>query len=75
MISPEKLNVIRKQRLIALGLSDDAIYAKRDRIEREIAHFYKVVEKLGCQVIDVTNKAVEETANDIIERLERLKNK
>lgn len=75
VISPEKLNVIRKQRLIALGLSDDAIYAKRDRIEREIAHFYKVIEKLGCQVIDVTNKAVEETANDIIERLERLKNK
>jgi len=75
VISPEKLNVIRKQRLIALGLSDDAMYARKDRIEKEIAYFYKVVEKLGCEVIDVTNKAVEETANDIIERLERLKNK
>lgn len=73
VISPDKLNVIRKQRLIALGLNDDAIYAKRTRIEQEIEHFYKVVEKLGCEVIDVTNRAVEETANDIIERLERSK--
>lgn len=75
VISPEKLNVIRKQRLIALGLNDDAIYAKKTRIEQEITHFYKIVEKLGCDVIDVTNRAVEETANDIIERLERSKNK
>ena len=73
VISPEKLNIIRKERLIALGLSDDAMYARTDRIEKEIAYFYKVAEKLGCEVIDVTNKAVEETANDIIERLERLK--
>lgn len=73
VISPEKLNAIRKQRLIALGLSDDAIYAKMSRIEQEIAHFYKVVDKLGCEVIDVTNRAVEETANDIIERLEHFK--
>lgn len=75
VISPDKLNAIRKERLIALGLNDDAIYAKKDRIELEIAHFYKIVEKLGCEVIDVTNKAVEETANDIIYRLEQFKHK
>lgn len=73
MISPEKLNIIRKERLIALGLNDDAIYAKQERIKQEIAHFNKVVERIGCAVIDVTNKAVEETANDIIERIEQNK--
>lgn len=73
VISPEKLNVIRKERLIALGLNDDAIYANNVRIEREIDYFYKVVKRLGCQVIDVTNKAVEETANDILERIGQLK--
>ncbi|RHW38564.1 kinase/pyrophosphorylase [Lysinibacillus yapensis] len=71
VISTEKLNVIRKERLMALGLNDDAIYAKPSRIEQEIEHFYKVVEKIGCSIIDVTNKAVEETANVIMEKIEQ----
>lgn len=65
-ISPEKLNSIRKERLKALGLKDNASYAKFERIEEEIKHFNKVVEKIDCTVIDVTNRAVEETANVII---------
>lgn len=66
VISPEKLNFIRKERLIALGLKDDANYAQLDRIKTEIDHFKKVVDKIGCNVIDVTNRAVEETANVIL---------
>lgn len=73
MISPDKLNMIRKERLIALGLTDDAIYAQKNRIEEELDYFYKIVNRIGCTVIDVTNKAVEETANDIISRLESVK--
>lgn len=65
-ISPEKLNTIRKERLIVLGLKDDANYARLDRIEEEIEHFQKVTDKIGCKVIDVTNRAVEETANVIL---------
>ena len=66
VISPSQLNNIRKERLIALGLSEDASYATIERIEKEVRHFNKVVDRIGCQVIDVTNKAVEETANKII---------
>jgi regulator of PEP synthase PpsR (kinase-PPPase family) len=66
VISPEKLNFIRKERLIALGLKDDANYARLDRIESEIEHFNNVVSKIGCTVINVTNRAVEETANVIL---------
>lgn len=65
-ISAEKLNNIRRERLKSLGLNDQAIYANIDRINNELKHFETVVEKIGCDVIDVTNKAVEETANIIL---------
>ncbi len=64
-IDPETLNHIRKERLIALGLNEQASYAKLDRIKTELDYFNKLVERLGCTVIDVSNKAVEETANVI----------
>jgi regulator of PEP synthase PpsR (kinase-PPPase family) len=65
-ISPEKLNSIRRERLISLGLNDKASYANIDRIKEELTFFEKVVNKINCPVIDVTNKAVEETANVIL---------
>ncbi|MET3574742.1 pyruvate, water dikinase regulatory protein [Bhargavaea ullalensis] len=66
VITPEKLNTIRKERLKALGLKDDANYARIERIKKEIDHFYRVADRIGCHVIDVTNRAVEETANVIL---------
>jgi [pyruvate, water dikinase]-phosphate phosphotransferase / [pyruvate, water dikinase] kinase len=65
-ISSEKLNQIRQERLISLGLNEKAIYANINRIEEEIEYFDSVVEKIGCPIIDVTNKAVEESANVIM---------
>lgn len=70
-ISPEKLNNIRRERLISLGLNDKASYANIDRIKEEITYFQKIVDRIGCTVIDVTNKAVEETANDILYQIKR----
>ena len=67
-ISPEKLNEIRKERLKALGLGDHATYATLNRIEEELRYFDKIVNKIGCDVIDVSNKAVEETANIILHK-------
>ncbi len=69
IISPDKLNSIRKERLKALGLKDDANYAQFGRIEEEIEHFKNVTNRIGCRVINVTNRAVEETANVIITEL------
>ncbi|GIO27571.1 pyruvate, water dikinase regulatory protein [Ornithinibacillus bavariensis] len=65
-IEPEKLNDIRKERLKALGLGDQASYANIERIQEELDYFHKVMERIGCRVIDVSNKAVEETANQIL---------
>ncbi|MDO5374679.1 MAG: pyruvate, water dikinase regulatory protein [Staphylococcus rostri] len=69
-ISPEKLNAIRKERLKQLGLSDSARYANDKRIEEELDYFNRIVEKIGCPVLDVSEKAIEETANNIIQIIE-----
>lgn len=71
IITPHKLNSIRKERLKALGLKDNANYAKFERIDKEIEHFKQVTERIGCKVIDVTSRAVEETANVIITELRK----
>ncbi|WP_449537010.1 pyruvate, water dikinase regulatory protein [Ferdinandcohnia sp. Marseille-Q9671] len=68
-ISPEKLNHIRRERLKSLGLDDQAIYANINRIKEELDHFETIVNKIGCDVIDVSNKAVEETANIMLNKL------
>lgn len=65
-ISPEKLNDIRKERLKALGLDDHANYANMDRIKKELNYFDNVIDRLDCKVVDVSTKAVEETANYIL---------
>lgn len=74
-ISPEKLNGIRIERLKALGLGDHATYATLKRIEEELTFFDELIEKIGCNVIDVSNKAVEETANIILQMYGKNKNK
>ena len=63
------LNHIRKERLKALGLNSDANYASIERIKEELDYFDQVTNKIGCQVIDVTNRAVEESANLILNSL------
>lgn len=66
VIEPEKLNEIRTERLRAMGLGSDATYASLERINEELAHAKAVMSKLKCPVIDVSNKAIEETANKIL---------
>ncbi|GLY09990.1 kinase/pyrophosphorylase [Bacillus badius] len=72
-ISPDKLNQIRRERLLSLGLNDSASYADLERIKAEISYSEKIMNRIGCEVIDVTNKAVEETANIILSRLGKRK--
>lgn len=66
-ISREKLIDIRKERLKALGLGDHATYATLQRIDEELTYFDQIINKIDCEVIDVSNKAVEETANIIMQ--------
>jgi regulator of PEP synthase PpsR (kinase-PPPase family) len=66
---PEKLNLIRRERLKTLGLKDNANYASMERILLELEHADALFKKLGCTVIDVSKKAVEETASIVIQML------
>jgi [pyruvate, water dikinase]-phosphate phosphotransferase / [pyruvate, water dikinase] kinase len=69
-IDPDKLNAIRRERLKALGLADDALYANEERIRMELKYAKKLMDKLGCRVIDVSHRAVEETAGIILNRFD-----
>lgn len=64
--NPQKLNEIRVERLKALGLDEHAVYADLDRIDEEIRYATDLFDKLGCKVINVSNNAIEETAEIIL---------
>lgn len=66
---PEILNDIRKQRMIAYGLNPETQYSNLDNIESELDSANELYKKLGCPVINVAHKSIEETATLIIESL------
>lgn len=66
-INPTFLNEIRIERLKTMGLTSDADYASLKRILDELEYAEAIMKKLGCPVIDVTNRAVEETASKVLE--------
>lgn len=66
-IRPQQLNIIRQERLKTLGLTSSADYASFERILKELDYAEEIMKKVGCPIIDVTNKAVEETASKVLE--------
>lgn len=71
IISPNKLNEIRVERLKALGLGSKASYASFERILDELDYAEKIMKRVGCPIINVSNKAIEETAGLILEVLKK----
>lgn len=68
---PAVLNNIRRQRMLTYGLNPDTAYSNLDNIEGELEYAQKLYQKLGCTVINVANKSIEETATLIIEQLDK----
>ncbi|WP_199615175.1 pyruvate, water dikinase regulatory protein [Paenibacillus alkalitolerans] len=62
----EHLLKIRTERLKAVGLPYGAKYASLDYIKAELVNAGKIMNGLGCRIIDVTEKSIEETAGIII---------
>ncbi len=73
IIDPYKLNTIRSERMKALGFSGTANYTDIARIEDELSYAKEVMRQLHCQVLDVSNKAIEETASRIMAIVQRNK--
>ncbi|MDL2310698.1 kinase/pyrophosphorylase [Peptostreptococcaceae bacterium OttesenSCG-928-C18] len=72
--SPDKLNLIRKSRLKSLGLPSSSSYSDIDRILSELDYADSILKKVGCPIIDVSEKAIEETADIIIRHLKKINN-
>ena len=71
IIDPFKLNFIRSERLRAMGLDANANYANIERINAELEYARGVMRRIHCPIIDVSSKAIEETANLILDIVKR----
>jgi len=70
VIRPERLAMLRKVRLTRLGVSAPESYADLDYVREDVRHAYDVFRRgKGWRIIDVTGKAIEETANEVVELL------
>lgn len=69
----ETIAPIRSQRLgTAQAQSAAGSYADPDAIELEFAYARALMKRLGCFVVHTDGKAIEESATEIIERLNRI---
>jgi regulator of PEP synthase PpsR (kinase-PPPase family) len=66
-IKPSLLFEIRRERLKTMGLVQTADYANLERIFSELDYATSIMKKVGCPILDVTNKATEETAAKLME--------
>ncbi|WP_020617725.1 pyruvate, water dikinase regulatory protein [Paenibacillus daejeonensis] len=64
-MDPRQIIKIRAERLKSMGLPAVSRYASEARIHEELNYASEVMRKLGCPVIDVTDRAIEETAGII----------
>jgi len=67
IISPAKLAGIRKLRVRAMGMAGRSDYTDVSRIQDELSYAEALYRELGCEVLDVTDRAVEETAARVME--------
>ena len=56
--------------MISYGLNPDTNYSNMDNIQAELDFAMDLYKKLGCLIINVANKSIEETATLITESLE-----
>jgi hypothetical protein len=67
-ISPSRLYKIRKYREAELGIHQTS-YSSLEAIEREVLYAEEIMHRLNCLIIDVTQKAIEESAEEILKHL------
>lgn len=65
-IGAMKLASIRQVRVKAMGVESRSDYSDMARIRQELAFSESLYRELGCEVVDVTDRAVEETATMVL---------
>ena len=66
---PQVLNEIRVARLKSYGLDPETSYSNMDAINKELASAQALFTKLGCYVVNVAHRSIEETAALILRHL------
>jgi regulator of PEP synthase PpsR (kinase-PPPase family) len=67
-IDPMQLIDIRKHRIDRYSrLTNDIEYANAERVLQELEYADRIMKRLGCKIIDVTTRAIEDTALIILE--------
>lgn len=69
IIEPQRLLELRATRLVNMGQSPRTAYADYEQIEDEIKAARRLFRRNRWTIIDVSTKAVEETANEILQKL------
>lgn len=73
-ISPGKLAQIRRERVRTMGVRGNSDYSDLGRIREELSFARRVFRDLGADVVDVTDRAVEETAALVMEMVNNRRN-
>ncbi len=66
-IAPSTLAGIRERRVRAMGVPGRSNYTDVHQIQNELSYAEGLYRELGCEVLDVTDRAVEETAAMVME--------
>jgi len=70
-MDPDKLIEVRSERLKALGLPDESVYNKEERVIKELKYADSIYKKIGCSVINITNMAIEDIATNILKLIKK----
>jgi len=70
---PDSLVAIRKNRLHLLSEARETDYVDPEKVREEVKEARRFFARLGCPVIDVTRRSIEETAAEIMMLLARKK--
>ena len=73
LCDPLVLQSFRSTRASTLQMDYSADYCDFDHISREVEFSKKVFRELKCEIVDMTNRAVEETAVEIVSKLQLVK--
>ena len=67
--SPEYIMNVRSERVKLMGLASESTYNNMQRIKQELSYAEELYDKLGATVINMENRSIEETAQQIELRL------
>lgn len=71
LIDTYKLNGIRASRMQAMGVGEKSKYSDVDRITEELLYSREIYRHLHCNILDVTDESIEESAAHIIRIVEK----